>query len=484
MKSHSLKTAVIAAIALGCFAGIQIAGQTALAQTKQVMVPAPQGEQIEIGTLEIMDGLPARAINLPEGKARLIRLPMAVRDVLVANPAVANVVVKTPRLIYLVGLAVGSTNAFFLDADGNELLRLEIQVQLDVVQVKKTIEQLLPNTDVKITAVNSHLFLTGNVRSADISEHARVIASRFVTDDANVINMLTVIEDQQVMLQVRVAEINRNVLKELGINLFDSVSGTFTTLTSGDFAVRLGTTAPTTDTPFLSGAAQFQGSSGDNLTVAINALERNGLIRTLAEPTLTTISGEPATFLAGGEFPIPVASNDGQISISQEPFGVALSFTPVVLNSGRISLRIFTEVSALSNNGAITLANIQVPALTVRRVETTVELPSGGSLVIAGLLMENETAGIRGVPGLKDLPIWGTLFRNNTLEKTETELIITVTAYLVRPTNPKNIPVPTEGMIPPSDYDLYFLGRMHGVYAGGQENATVSLKGPIGYILE
>ena len=466
-------------MAAALFTALTCAGaQLAMAQTKQIMEPAPDGGKIEIDSLEIKDGLPARTINLPEGKARLIRLPMPVRDVLVGNPAVASVVVKTPRLIYLIGLAVGATNTFFLDAEGNELLRLEIQVQLDVVAAKNTINQLLPNTDVKTTAVNSHLFLTGNVRSADISEHAPVIASRFISDEANVINLLTVIEDQQVLLQVRVAEISRNVLKELGINLFDALSGAFSTLSSGDFALRIGTTAPTTDTPFLNGAATFSPNAGDNLTVAINALERNGLIRTLAEPNLTTISGEPTTFLAGGEFPIPVASSDGQISISQEPFGVALSFTPVVLNSGRISLRIFTEVSALSNNGAITLANIQVPALTVRRAETTVELPSGGSLVIAGLLQENETAGIRGVPGLKDLPRWGSFFRNNTLDKSESELVITVTAYLVRPTTSKKLLVPTEGMILASDYDFYLLGRFHGVYVGGEETATASLKGP------
>lgn len=464
---------------------VYLAPSTAtMAQTKQVTVPTANGEQIEIGSLEIQDGLPARAIKLPVGKARLIRLPIEVRDVLVANPATANVVVKTPRLIYLVGLAVGATNAFFLDAEGNELLRLEIQVQLDVISAEETLKTLLPDAEVKITAVNSHLFLTGSVRSADISENARVIVSRFVSDEANVVNMLAVIEDQQVLLQVRVAEISRNVLKELGINLFDAVTGAFSTLTSGDFNLRLGTNSPTLDAPFLNGALTYTPSTGDSLTVAINALERNGLIKTLAEPNLTTISGEPATFLAGGEYPIPVSSSNGEISISQEPFGVALSFTPVVLNSGRISLRIFTEVSALSNNGAITLANIQVPALTVRRAETTVELPSGGSLMIAGLLQEDETAGIRGVPGLKDVPILGAFFRNNSLQKTESELIIAVTAFLVRPVSPKRITAPSDGLMPASDYDLYFLGRMHGVYFGGKQPITASLKGPIGYILE
>jgi len=459
-------------------------GPAAVAQTGQITVPTSNGEQIEIGSLELRDGLPARAISLPVGKARLIRLPMEVRDVLVANPATANVVVKTPRLIYLVGLEVGATNAFFLDAEGKELLRLEIQVQLDVIGAEETLKTLLPNADVKVTAVNSHLFLTGNVRSADISQNAQVIASRFVEAETNVINMLTVIEDQQVLLQVRVAEISRNVLKELGLNLFDAVAGTFSTLTSGDLSLRVASAAPTIDTPFFNGAINYTPKTGDTLTVSINALERNGLIKTLAEPNLTTISGEPATFLAGGEFPIPVASDDGTISISQEPFGVALSFTPVVLNSGRISLRIFTEVSALSNNGAITLANIQIPALTVRRAETTVELPSGGSLVIAGLLQEDETAGIRGVPGLKDIPIFGSVFRNNSVEKSDTELIITVTCYLVRPIAPREFSGPSDGLIPASDYDLYLLGRLHGVYFGGEQTTTASLKGPIGYILE
>ena len=474
------RTLIVSFLTLACLALVP----AAMAQTKQITVPTASGEQIEIGTLELRDGLPARAISLPVGKARLIRLPLEVRDVLVANPATANVVVKTPRLIYLVGLAVGATNAFFLDGEGNELLRLEIQVQLDVTSVEETLKTLLPEAEVKITAVNSHLFLTGNVRSADISENVRMIASRFVADEANVINMLAVIEDQQVLLQVRVAEISRNVLKELGINLFDAVSGAFSTLTSGDFALRLGTAGPTIDTPFVNSGLSFTPNAGDTLTVAINALERNGLIKTLAEPNLTTVSGEPATFLAGGEYPIPVSSANGEISITQEPFGVALSFTPVVLNSGRISLRIFTEVSALSNNGAITLANIQVPALTVRRAETTVELPSGGSLMIAGLLQEDETAGIRGVPGLKDVPILGSLFRNNSVEKSETELIIAVTAYLVRPTMPKKIDAPTDGLIPASDYDLYLFGRLHGIYAGGKPTTTASLKGPIGYILE
>jgi len=431
------------------------------------------------------DGLPAEHMSLAVGKAKLVRLPVEVRDVLVGDPATADVVIKTPRLVYLVGRAVGSTNAFFLDADGEELLRLEIDVHIDVSAARHTMGELLPDTDISITAVNSDLFLTGSVRSADISENARQIARRFVAEDRNVVNMLAIIEDQQVLLQVRVAEVSRSILKELGVNLFDSLTDTFTTLTGADLALRLGSSNPFTDTPFLNGALSFTPNSGDTLTLVINALERNGLIKTLAEPNLTTISGEPATFLAGGEFPIPVQADLGRITVEMRPFGVALNFTPVVLNSGRISLRIFTEVSALSTDGAITLQNIQVPALTVRRAETTVELPTGGSLMIAGLLQEDARTALRGVPGLKDLPVLGPLFRNNTLDRTETELVVAVTTYLVRPVDPDRLTLPTANVGMPSDYELYFLGRLQTVYTERTEPPSEnSLKGPVGYIVE
>ena len=467
----------------------------AKAQTGQITVPSADGKQIQIGTLKLGNNMAARVVNLPVGKARLIRLPVKVRDVLIANSETANVVVKTPRLIYLVGLVAGTTNAFFLGDNGEEVLRLEISVNLDADTAEKTIKSLIPNSDIGVTAVNNHLFLTGNVRSAQISENARLIASRFVPNagqdgGGEVINMLAVIENQQVLLQVRVAEIKRDVLKELGVGFQDPdtlnvAAGTgLTTLSSGDFSSRLSTVSPFQSTPFLNQLLQFAPNTGDALTLVINALERHGLVKTLAEPNLTTVSGEPANFLAGGEIPIPIAAQDGQITISQEPFGVSLGFTPVVLNSGRISLRIFTEVSSLSNEGAITLQNISVPALDVRRAETTVELPSGGSIMVAGLLQEKEINGILGVPGLKDLPILGPLFRNNFISKVATEIIIAVTCYLVRPVSPKTIKIPTEGMIPASDYDLYMLGRLHGVYTGDEKITTASLKGPFGYILE
>jgi pilus assembly protein CpaC len=457
----------------------------ALSGAAQAQSPAATSARaIELSAVELGQGV-ATAVDLPRGKARILRLPVDARDVLVANPDVADIVIKSPRMAYLLGRAVGDTNAFFFDAQGNEIARLEIRVELDTLAVEQALDKLLPGTDVKVTAVNQNLFLTGQVRSPDLSENARQIALRFVPEADNVVNLLAVIEDQQVLLQVRVAEVTRTVLKELGLNLFGNVLGQVSTLTSGEFALNFGTQPGLVAPPYGSGGFIFTPNTGDVLTLAINALEQNGLIKTLAEPNLTAVSGETANFLAGGEFPIPVAAEDGQISIEFRRFGVQLNFTPYVLNSGRISLGIGTEVSALSNEGAITLSSISIPALRTRRAETTVELPSGGSLIIAGLLQDELATGVEGLPWLKDVPVLGAFFRNNNISRTERELVVAVTAYLVRPVERNRLRLPTEGLVAPSDFDLFFLGRMESVYAdrpAGEQQAA--LKGPIGYIVK
>lgn len=460
--------------------GLALAALSGAAQA-QALAPA---RAAELTAVELGQGV-ATAVDLPRGKARILRLPVDARDVLVANPDVADIVIKSPRMAYLLGRAVGDTNAFFFDAQGNEIARLEIRVELDTLAVKQAMDKLLPGSDVKITAVNQNLFLTGQVRSPDLSENARQIAIRFVQESENVVNLLAVIEDQQVLLQVRVAEVSRTVLKELGLNLFGNVLGQVSTLTSGEFALNFGTQPGLVAPPYGFGGFAFTPNDGDVLTLAINALEQNGLIKTLAEPNLTAVSGETANFLAGGEFPIPVAADDGQITIAFRRFGVQLNFTPYVQNSGRISLGIGTEVSALSNEGAITLSSISIPALRTRRAETTVELPSGGSLIIAGLLQDDLATGIEGLPWLKDVPVLGAFFRNNNVSRTERELVIAVTAYLVRPVERNRVRLPTEGLAPPSDFDLFFLGRMESVYADRPTSGPqTALKGPIGYVVK
>ena len=455
----------------------------AFAGAAQAQIPTPV-RAVELTAVELGQGV-STAVDLPRGKARILRLPVDARDVLVANPDVADIVIKSPRMAYLLGRTVGDTNAFFFDAQGNEVARLEIRVELDTLAVEQAMNKLLPGADVQVTAVNQNLFLTGQVRSPDLSENARQIALRFVPEPENVVNLLAVIEDQQVLLQVRVAEVTRTVLKEFGLNLFGAIGDTISTITSGEFSLGFATQPGLVNPPYGSGGFIFTPNDGDVLTFTINALERNGLIKTLAEPNLTAVSGETANFLAGGEFPIPVAAEDGQITIAFRRFGVQLAFTPHVLNSGRISLGIGTEVSALSTEGAITLSSISIPALRSRRAETTVELPSGGSLIIAGLLQDEISTGIEGLPWLQDVPVLGPFFRNNNVSRTERELIIAITAYLVRPVERNRVKLPTDGFAAPSDYDLFFLGRLESVYAdSATPTVQAALKGPIGYIVK
>lgn len=458
-----------------------LAGAGTATAADRLGVPA---DIIEITAQDLKSGGTGRVIDLPIGKARLVRLPVATRDALVSDPDTADVVVKTPRLIFVLGRQIGSTNAYFLDADGKQIARLEINVKIDENELNEAFRQLLPNTDIKVKTVNQNLFLTGRVRSNELSENARQIALRFANADTNVVNMLTVIEDQQVLLQVKIAEVSRTVLKELGLNLFDSSTGTLSTVTSENFNLRGTSGGGLTDQPFLQNFLTYTANPQNVLAITINALERNGLIKTLAEPNLTAISGETANFLAGGEFPVPVGQDQGVITVQFRQFGIGLNFTPVVLNSGRISLRIATEVSAIAPENSITAAGINIPGLRVRRAETTVELPTGGSLVIAGLLRDEFTTTINGVPGASDIPFLGALLRTNSLARTETELVVAVTAYLVKSINPDQVRVPTEGLAPPSDYDLYLRGRLHAVYGRTEgEPPEDALRGPIGYIV-
>lgn len=514
----------------GCFAGdavAQLKGSTYRDARNQV---ARMPEEFNHGTLLRItdrDPLPAhREIRIARNKSLMVELPRNVRDVLVSDPEVIDAVVQTANRVFLVAKSKtpGQANAFFLDENGERILTLEISVDRDTTQLQDFLNRHIPGSQIKVEMLHDTIVLTGTVPTPVGANQAFDIASRYsVTPYASsetnarapqkVINLLSVDGEEQVMLRVTVAEVQRSLLKQFGINIGAIVnSGNFTTGILSENALPLtaaaglgtlatpaiptvGATAgvlslfnggPTSDlNPFGNSGVHGSWSTG-NQTIAhtLRALERDGLIRTLAEPNLTAVSGEPAKFLAGGEYPIPVVDGQGQVTVIFKEFGVGVAFTPTVLSEGRISLKIETEVSELSNQGAVQLANLAIPALKKRQAKSTVELPSGGSLAIAGLISDDTRQNIDGFPGLKDVPVLGTLFRSRDFIKQETELVIMVTPYMVRPTARQELARPLDGLGDASDRRGNFLGHLNRIY--GRPNATPvgDLKGDYGFIVE
>lgn len=433
-------------------------------------------------------GQASRSIVLGLNKAAIVELPVAARDVLVSNPAIVDAVVRTNKRTYLIGLAVGQTNAFFFNENGQQILNLEIRVARDLTGLRNSLRQYFPSARIDVESINDHVVLSGMVSNASEASKAQDLAARYIgVDKDNVLNMLGIEGKEQVMLKVTVAEMQRSVIKQLGVDLSSAAD-------FGDFALRLATSNSFSLQGRSFGGLSTEGtgftSGNDSIEGALRALERDGILRTLAEPNLTAISGESAKFLAGGEFPVPTSRDrDGNVQLEYKPFGVGLNFTPVVLSEGRISLRISTEVSELSAEGSFLLQgsgdDITVPGLKVRRAETTLELPSGGSLVMAGLLSDTTRQNIDGVPGAKDVPVLGQLFRSRDYQKNETELVVIVTPYLVDPTSRKNLVLPTDGYAPASDMDTILMGKLNATYgARGAAPGKETLQGPVGFVVD
>jgi pilus assembly protein CpaC len=440
----------------------------------------------------------SKKVNLSLHKAMIVELPVDARDVLVSDPTIVDAVVRTARRTYLLGKGVGQTNAFFFDEAGRQILSLEIQVERDMASLDAMYKKFMPNARINVESINDNIVIAGTVANASAADRAREFAARFVGSDEQVMNMLTIEGEEQVMLKVRVAEMQRSLAKQLGVDMesvFTVGQVSFDLMTQNPFSV--------VGQSLTSGRGIASFTEGlDSVDTTIRALERTGLLKTLAEPNLTAISGESANFLAGGEFPVPASRDrEGNVLVTFKPFGVGLGFTPVVLSEGRISLKISTEVSELSNEGAFALRGgvavdpntgattfvegVTIPALKVRRAETTVELPSGGSIVMAGLLQESTRQNIDGMPGAKDLPILGQLFRSRDFQNSETELVIIVTPYLVGAVNERELASPTDGFAAASDLETALLGRLNAVY--GMERAEApkrAHKGPVGFILE
>lgn len=450
-------------------------------------------------------GAPQR-LTLALNKAAVVELDSDARDVFVANPQIVDAVVRTPRRIFLMSLKLGQTNAIFLDAAGKHIGTLEINVGSDVGDLNEQLARQMPDAKIRAEAINDNIVLSGNVASLQQASYAQDMAVRLTGDAEKVVNMLSIGQRQQVLIKVRVSEMSRSIAKQFGTNVAAAVGrtssgGPFFFSTGNQFSLlgralsdlsggRIGAIGADCFAA-MRNQANTCAPTPSNVQGVLNALERIGLIRSLAEPNLTAISGESAKFLAGGEFPVPTSRDlYGNPVITFKQFGVGLAFTPVVLSGGRISLQISSEVSELSTEGAIligatnTAAGLQIPGLNVRRTETTVEMPSGGSLVIGGLLQQRTKQSIDAFPGLKDLPVLGALFRSRDFQNNESELVVMVTAYLVDPVSEQQLALPDAGFAPPSDLEAVLLGRVNAVYGKEAKLPSDAPKNAIGYIVQ
>ncbi len=415
-------------------------------------------------------------IRTDVGTGQMIQLRAAASTVFVADPAIADVQVPTPRTVFVFGKKAGQTTLFAVTAEGGTLAAFRVTVAQDLSDLRRAIAQDPAGGQIDVQASPAGIVLSGVVEDAATAERIRTLAVGYV-GEKQVINRLKVAAPQQINLRVRVAEVARTVTKEFGINWDAAVSsGGFVFAFANGRSIIDQTTGQFLRSATGAGsAAVAYRSNRANLNSVIDALADEGLVTVLAEPNLTAISGETATFLAGGEFPIPVAQYRDQISIQFKKFGISLDFIPTVISNDRIAIKVRPEVSELSDQGAIELQGFRIPGLTVRRAETTVELGSGESFAIAGLLQNNINADVSKYAGLGDIPILGALFRSNRFKRQETELVIIVTPYVVRPAASANaLQVPTDGLVPANDIERIFQGQLL------KSQANVPTAGPLG----
>lgn len=542
----------------------------------------------------ITAGSTPQMVNLPRGTSFAVDLPADARDVIISNPTVAEAMLHSPRRITMIGLAGGETDAVFLDAAGRTILALRVRVDAGVSALQDTLARVAPGSNIHAEAVNDSIILTGVAASPAEAERAGQVARAFVSAPEKVMNMIAVAGSDQVTLKVRVVEVQRSVLKQLGVSTDilrnngihsygfgrassfgvngvqggggglcygqngarttnfstsnsttgqngvtsgtnNSVSGTATgsasdsmnwnagpfptdvtvmdingdpvTLTGASVAALTrnaqasfsatnsatnGSSSSLTNIISNVASTAWKTATGTDASACLEAFERVGLLRTLAEPNLTSVNGEAANFLAGGEFPVPAGRDrEGQISVEYKPYGVALAFRPVVLSEGRINLQVKVEVSELTPQGGLTIgagtpSAISLPGLSVRRSENTIEIPSGGSMMIAGLLQESTRQTVDSLPGMTNLPVLGQLFRSRDYLMGETELVVIVEPYIVTPTSPGRMQTPADGLRIAQDAETIFFGQLNQVYGSPAPTAQAGAgwRGPVGYVIE
>jgi len=462
---------------------------------------------------------PTNEVKLSIGEGELITLPQAATDVWISNPNVADVYVRSARQLNLFGKDTGEATIFATAGDGQVVYAASVRVSQNLTSIDRMMKLAMPDADIRVTTVGQIAVLTGTVATPDDISQAQSLAASLLNPGVDVsapgaqlkivvINRLKTATPLQVQLHVKIAEVSRTFVKNISSNIATKdTTGGFSfgvgsgrspgAVTPADLATYPTATIPTANGGTITGpydpsTGQFinpRGSSiseiaksattfttlglagklfGLDILQAIDLGERNGQVSTLAEPNLTALSGETSSFLAGGEFPIPVSQGLGAVSIEYKQYGISLAYTPTVLADGRISLRVRPEVSQLTSSGAVQINGTTIPALSTRRAETTVELGSGQSMMIAGLLQNDHNNSIEQTPGLGNIPIVGSLFRSNGFQRNETELVIVITPYLVKPVNANDIALPTDGYKAPTDLGRVFLGELGGGKSGGE----------------
>ena len=426
-------------------------------------------------------GALAQDLRLSISQSETIRLSQPASSVFVADPNIADIQTPSPETVFVFGKGSGITTLTAIDEDGAIIFSRRIVVSRSGERLEDLLAQQLGGYDITAETVDSGILLTGTVPTPRIAQKAVELAETFLSGGGTVTNRLRVSGGLQVKLRVRVAEVRRDLSKQLGFN-WDAV-GTF-----GNFAIGLATGRAAVDATGAlirsangAGSIFAQGSTGSaDISAVIDALAEDGLVTVLAEPSLTAISGEKASFLAGGEFPIPIQTGDDAFTVAYRKFGVSLEFVPTVLSEDQISMRVVPEVSELSTAGAVEFNGFSIPSISVRRAETTVELGSGQSFAIAGLINQTSQTNVSKLPGLGDLPVLGALFRSSRFQRSETELIIIVTPYIVRPvTKPSAQIVPNDLIAPPSDLERILFGNLT-----GNQESQMRWRGPAGFVAE
>jgi pilus assembly protein CpaC len=486
VNHKAIRTFVVRALSFSAFAALTLNPALSPVVASDYRLPARSAVSGQMNT---------RFLPLGVGKSIVIDLPRDIKDVLVADPKIANAVVRSAQRAYIIGAAVGQTNIVFFDSAGQQIAAYDIAVTRDLNGVRAALRQILPTAEIQIEGVGDGVVLTGTASSQIEAQQAADLAARLTGGPDKVVNSIVVRGRDQVMLKVTVAEVRRDIVKQLGIDLNANLS-------YGTAVVNFNNANPfTAYGRSLTGntlTTQFGGIPSVQAT--LRAMESAGVIRTLAEPNLTAVSGESATFIAGGEFPIPAGYSCDPTThvcttqISFKKFGISLNFTPVVLTEGRISLRVMSEVSELSNDNSITLSQavssstvnaVTIPSIRTRRAETTLEIPSGGAMAMAGLIADQTKQAINGLPGMMQLPVLGTLFRSRDFVNSQSELMIMVTPLIVRAVAQKDLSRPDDGFAAPPDPQADLLGNINRIYGvPGRVDPARNYRGTYGFITD